>query len=229
MPVPVRFSWVAAGGGQSQVSVGLIHRSPVWMTCCHDLDEATLNLNSYTTKQLNSYTTKPFNSSTTKPSNSLFQLKESIDMHCRTCAKELVNEAAVCVGCGCPPLTGRKFCQSCGADTNPDAVACVKCGVALRSGVIQLSLSGGDRIAASDPPKDPVVMGLLSGCLIAGLGQMVLGQTVKGIAFLLGSMVLGAVTLGASILITWPLGGVDAYLIAKKLKEGKTVGQWECF
>lgn len=72
-------------------------------------------------------------------------------------------------------------------------------------------------------------MGLLSGLLIAGLGQIVLGQTKKGIAILLGSMVLGALTLGLSIFITWPLGGIDAFLVAKKLKEGRSVGEWEFF
>ena len=30
--------------------------------------------------------------------------------------------------------------------------------------------------------------------------------------------VIGALTFGVSILVTWPLGGIDAYLIAKKLK-----------
>jgi TM2 domain-containing membrane protein YozV len=84
-------------------------------------------------------------------------------------------------------------------------------------------------IAASDPPKDPVLMGILSGCLIVGLGQIILGQTAKGIAILLGSMALAVVTAGISIFITIPAAGVDAYLIAKKLKEGKAVGQWEFF
>lgn len=84
-------------------------------------------------------------------------------------------------------------------------------------------------IQPSDPPKDPVLMGVLSGCLIAGLGQMILGQVAKGAVILLGSMVLAVVTFGVSIFATWPLGGIDAYLIAKKLKEGKCVGQWEWF
>ncbi len=150
-------------------------------------------------------------------------------MHCRTCGKELVEQATVCVGCGCPPLAGNKFCQSCGADANPAAVACVKCGVGLKTRAVSPFSAGGDPVAASDPPKDPVLMGVLSGCLIAGLGQIILGQTAKGIAILLGSMVLAVVTVGISIFITWPAGGVDAYLIAKKLKEGKTVGQWEFF
>ena len=151
-------------------------------------------------------------------------------MYCRTCGKELSDQAVACTGCGVPPLTGNEFCPSCGADTNPQAAICVKCGIQLGGGKTKIAnASGGDLIVASDPPKDPVLMGILSGCLIAGLGQILLGQTAKGIAILLGSMVLAAVTFGVSIFITWPVGGVDAYLIAKKLKEGKAVGQWEFF
>ncbi len=58
---------------------------------------------------------------------------------------------------------------------------------------------------------------------------MILGQVIKGVVILLGSMVLGALTAGVSILVTWPVGGIDAYLIAKKLKDGRSVGQWEFF
>ena len=72
-------------------------------------------------------------------------------------------------------------------------------------------------------------MALLSFCCLAGLGQIVLGQTIKGVMILLGSMVLAVVTGGFSVFVTWPLGGLDAYLIAKKLQSGKSVGQWECF
>lgn len=151
-------------------------------------------------------------------------------MHCRTCGKELVEQAAICVGCGCRPLAGNKFCQSCGAETNPSAIACIKCGVALKGGAVaRTSGGGGDCIAASNPPKDPVLMGVLSGCCIVGLGQILLGQTIKGIVMLLVGMVLTVLTSGVSALIIWPAGAIDAYLIAKKLKEGKTVGQWEFF
>jgi TM2 domain-containing membrane protein YozV/ribosomal protein L40E len=150
--------------------------------------------------------------------------------YCRACGNEVGVEAVACLSCGLEPTNGSDFCGSCGADTNPDAVACIKCGVALKTGALaRSSAGGGDRIAASDPPKDPVLMGILSGCLITGLGQLLLGQAGKGIAFMLGSIVLGVMTFGISFVITLPFCGIDAYLIAKKLKEGKTVGQWECF
>ena len=72
-------------------------------------------------------------------------------------------------------------------------------------------------------------MALLSGLCVSGLGQIVLGQKSKGVVILLGSMALGAITMGVSILVTWLLSGVDAYLIARKLKDGKSVGQLEFF
>ncbi len=84
-------------------------------------------------------------------------------------------------------------------------------------------------IAPSSPPKDPLLMGLLSGCCIAGLGQMVMGQVTKGVVFLIGAMALAALTMGVSIFVTWPLMGIDAYMVAKKLKSGRSVTEWECF
>jgi TM2 domain-containing membrane protein YozV len=84
-------------------------------------------------------------------------------------------------------------------------------------------------IHPSTPPKDPVLMGLLSGCLLLGLGQILLGQTTKGICILLGGLLLAVLTAGISVIIVFPAAGFDAYLIAKKLKEGKAVGEWEWF
>ncbi|MBB5038983.1 NINE protein [Prosthecobacter dejongeii] len=54
-------------------------------------------------------------------------------MFCRTCAKELPENAVACIQCGCPPLIGKKHCQSCGAETLEHAVICVKCGCSLHT------------------------------------------------------------------------------------------------
>ena len=78
-------------------------------------------------------------------------------------------------------------------------------------------------------PESPILMAILSGCVIAGAGQMVMGQVAKGCAFLLGAVVLAVLTAGISILLTWPLMGIDAYMVARKLKSGKPVSKWECF
>jgi len=55
-------------------------------------------------------------------------------MFCRSCGKEVAEQAVVCVSCGVPPRIGKQHCQSCGAETNPAAEVCVKCGVRLAVG-----------------------------------------------------------------------------------------------
>lgn len=58
-------------------------------------------------------------------------------MYCRNCGKEVADQAVMCVACGVPPKTGRRFCQNCGAETTETAEICTKCGVRLaRSGEV---------------------------------------------------------------------------------------------
>lgn len=52
-------------------------------------------------------------------------------MYCRTCGKEIADDAAVCVHCGSKPLAGDKYCPTCGAPTGPKAEYCIKCGTNL--------------------------------------------------------------------------------------------------
>ena len=79
-------------------------------------------------------------------------------------------------------------------------------------------------ITPDNPPKSPLMMALGS-FLLVGLGQMMLGQTMKGLALL----AVCIMTCGAGFLLAWPFAIVDAYLVGKKLQEGHTVGEWECF
>jgi hypothetical protein len=55
-------------------------------------------------------------------------------MYCRNCGKEVAEQAVMCVACGVPPKSGKKFCQNCGAETNIAAEVCTKCGVRLAIG-----------------------------------------------------------------------------------------------
>lgn len=55
-------------------------------------------------------------------------------MYCRNCGKEVPAQAVVCVACGVPVNTGKKFCQNCGAESGPAAEVCTKCGVRLMAG-----------------------------------------------------------------------------------------------
>ena len=54
-------------------------------------------------------------------------------MFCRSCGKELSDNAYSCTSCGVRPLKGNKFCNACGAETGLEAEICVKCGVRLGS------------------------------------------------------------------------------------------------
>ena len=54
-------------------------------------------------------------------------------MYCRTCKKEIAENAEVCIQCGSKPWAGSKYCQNCGAETGANAEVCIKCGVRLRS------------------------------------------------------------------------------------------------
>ena len=141
------------------------------------------------------------------------------------------------------PQPGSRFCTHCGAPCQVNQAVCLKCGMSLdlppaagnnygnqgNNYGNQIPQSNSNLIYPSSPPKDPLLMGLLSGCCIAGLGQIVLGQVVKGIVLIVVAILLAAATAGISALFMFPLMGIDAYLVAKKLKNGNAVTQWECF
>lgn len=151
-------------------------------------------------------------------------------MHCRSCGNGVIPNAIVCTKCGYAPIGGEQFCGSCGEKTNAGQIMCVKCGVALSSALARAS-SDVAVISASDPPKDPMMACVLS-VLLVGLGQIVLGQTSKGVAMLTGTFVFVLLTCGWGAIFApfiWLFSGVDAFKIATKLKNGHSVRQWEFF
>jgi len=56
-----------------------------------------------------------------------------------------------------------------------------------------------------------------------------MGQGIKGVMILVVGIVFGIVTAGFGAPIVWLVAGIDAYMVANKLKNGRPVGQWEFF
>jgi hypothetical protein len=54
-------------------------------------------------------------------------------MFCRSCGKQVADNAEICMSCGVKPLNATNFCQSCGASTTSEQELCVKCGVRLKT------------------------------------------------------------------------------------------------
>lgn len=85
-----------------------------------------------------------------------------------------------------------------------------------------------DLVMPSNPPRDPTLMAILS-FLIPGLGQMILGQTVKGIVLFVLYVGVGFVTACFGGLVVLIVAIIDAYQIAVKLRSGQPVRQWDFF
>lgn len=139
-------------------------------------------------------------------------------MHCTNCSETISNQAEICPKCGVRTFKVKNYCHGCGVSVNENQEICVACGINLKN----------KSMNSSNGEKEPWLMAVLS-FLILGLGQIILGQTAKGLTILIVGIIVGIITLGISSFITVPISVIDAYLIAKKKKEGKVVGDWEFF
>jgi len=82
-----------------------------------------------------------------------------------------------------------------------------------------------------DQSTSPWGAALLSSLMggVLPLGQLYNRQVAKSL-FVTGLSLLGLITVGStSLCVLWPLLTLDAYAIAHKRKQGKSVGTWECF
>jgi hypothetical protein len=135
---------------------------------------------------------------------------------------------------------GSRPCQYCGTLLERDVTLCPFCtGENMRPpSTVRMHVepawqrqlpAEGERIIAPSPARDPGLMAFLSGACVAGLGQVFLGQTVKGACLIVLAVILAFATGCVSSLIVFPLAAIDAFLLADKLRNGKSIGPWEFF
>ena len=139
-------------------------------------------------------------------------------MHCTNCGQEIASNAAVCTHCGVAVGAEKKFCAQCGQAVNANQAFCTGCGNTLQQTGFRINVAGQKMIQSNGISA---VLAVILSCLIPGIGQIYLGQTLKGVLILVGTFVTGPVG--------WVIAMIDAYLIGKKLESGKSVGEWEFF
>lgn len=156
-------------------------------------------------------------------------------MHCTNCGQEIAPNAAICTHCGVMVGTEKKFCANCGQAVNPNQAICLGCGCALPQAQMNNGMNNGINNPQNagqksiQPSGKSASTAVLLSCLVTGLGQMYLGQVLKGVAILLAGIIIGTITAGVGGLVIWIVAMVDANKIGKKLEAGQSVGEWEFF
>ena len=77
--------------------------------------------------------------------------------------------------------------------------------------------------------ESPVLNGGVLSFFIIGLGQLIMGQTAKGISMFVGALLVTFITFGFGGFIIAAISVFDAVQIAKKKQSGKVIGDWEFF
>jgi TM2 domain-containing membrane protein YozV len=90
------------------------------------------------------------------------------------------------------------------------------------------SSGGGEIIYPQQPPKDPVLILVLNLLLLGGVGYIIIGQKMKGIAAIV-LWLLGLFTCGIGSGIVAIVGAIDGWMQAQELQKGNPVGQWTFF
>lgn len=128
-------------------------------------------------------------------------------------------------------------CSRCGHENLPQAKFCAKCGAAMSVSPPSppptpspspqpppVPPAGTKLVYPKNPPINPNLSWL--NLFIPGLSHFMMGQTMKGVVWLVGCFVLWAVALGWAVQIA---SAVDGYMVGKVLQSGRPVGEWQFF
>ncbi|WP_017184873.1 hypothetical protein [Alkalibacillus haloalkaliphilus] len=119
-------------------------------------------------------------------------------------------------------------CHKCGNQLFVNDQYCSRCGERVKSNVSQHESTVINDEPQPSKGKSPILALILS-ALVVGLGQLYVGQGLKGIV-LFGVWVLATIaTAGMAMFVIWIINLVDAYQIANKVNQGKHVEEWEFF
>lgn len=161
-----------------------------------------------------------------RPAHGSSEETEAHPVQVRTRPAEVAPNGSACQYCGTPLEKGMNICSFCTGENQKTSSVRVQVEPAWQR---QALSSETGRIAATAPARDPFLMGFFSGCCFPGLGQILIGQAPKGCVIAVVGMFSIVISGGTAALIVLPIVALDAYLIADKLREGRTVGQWEFF
>ncbi|MEO7995563.1 MAG: zinc ribbon domain-containing protein [bacterium] len=124
------------------------------------------------------------------------------------------------------------FCPSCTAPNPDGSTACFECGKSLpESGAATPEPHRAPppaKISARRGILPPPVYAIVS-LAVGGAGQVMLGQTIKGVVMMTVSLTLALLTQGNAAFVLFPIAAIDAFLLARKLNDGLPIGPWECF
>lgn len=125
-------------------------------------------------------------------------------------------------------------CSRCGHENMAQAKFCAKCGAAMSASPPPPPPTSSQGTPAPGVgrslvyPKNPPISPHLSwlNLFIPGLSHFLMGQTMKGVVWLVGCFALWAVALGWAVQIA---STVDGFMVGQVLQSGRPVGEWQFF
>ncbi len=168
-------------------------------------------------------------------------------MFCAHCGKPLPDSHKFCAGCGSPvstnPAPSSPAPPPAYQQAPPPPPLLPPIGQASSpfreraSGAVNSSYasavgtrderSGAGYIYPTNPPKSPHACWL--NLLLAGVGQIHLGQVGKGLTIVVTTIVVSLLFPCVGTLTLAIIATVDAYQVGAALRAGKPVGNWEFF